>query len=453
MPMPMFLDFFHLLRGNRIPVSITEYIALIKTLNKGLINSPMEFYYIARSLLVKDEKYFDLYDQVFLHYIKGAQIPLNIHEELKMWLAQPINMLEHKIPRELFDYLRSLDPDALRRKLEEILLMERENKLKNGKKALDNIDERIKRWLGESVDPSVKLEMLRELYDFIGTSNPKELMKRLEELLRTQKERHDGGNKWIGTGGTSPFGWGGRHIGGIRIEGEGGMRMASKIAAKRMFRNYRTDRIINTRSYKVALKKLRKLFREGPEELDIDGTIDKTCKIDEIDIVMQQEKKNTIKLLLLMDAGGSMDPYARLVEQLFSAAHGATHFKDFKYFYFHNCIYQRLYKDMELETNVLLADIIKKYDSDYRVIIIGDAAMAPSELTASSGSIYLFDETRSPGIVFLRQIKNKFPKSVWLNPEIIKGGWKPNTRQLIERIFPMYNLTINGLEEAITTLI
>ncbi|MHA1820738.1 MAG: vWA domain-containing protein [Promethearchaeota archaeon] len=388
----MFIDFFYLLRERKVPVSIKEFMNLMEALDKGLINSPTEFYYVARSLLVKDEKYFDEYDKVFLHYFKDAELPPQISDMIKQWLESPIEAIREKIPPELRKYF-------------------------------DNVAD---------------LEELRE---------------RLREMLRIQKERHDLGNRYIGTGGTSPFGWGGHHPGGIRIQGWGGMGMASKIAERRRFRNYRSDQIIDTRQFKVALKKLRKLNRIGaPDELDLDKTIDKTVKnFGDIELVFTKRKKNNIKLLLLMDVGGSMDPFASLVSKLFSAAHSSTHFRKFKYFYFHNCIYTKLYEDIELEKYVPTADILRKYDSDYRVIIIGDAAMAPSELVSTYGSIHIWDETYTPGIVWLNRIKEKFPKSVWLNPEVI-GAWKPYTREVIEQIFPMFDLTIDGLDEAIKVL-
>ncbi len=431
-------------------------MALIESLDKVLINSTIEFYYIARSLLVKDEKYFDIYDQVFMKYFKDIKIPLHIHDELKKWLANPIEMLKYKIPKWLMEYFNTLDPDELARKLE--MILQRQSELPDEESIWTALEiptalyNEIKQWLADPIELN-RRAVPKALSDFFGTTDPQELKRRLEKLLQEQKEKHDGGSKWIGTGGTSPFGWGGEFEGGIRIEGEGGMRMASKIAEKRSFRNYRSDRVLNTRSYKVALKKLRKLFREGREELNLDLTIKETCRNDDIEIVLQRERKNSIKLLLLMDAGGSMDPFARLVERLFSAANSETHFfKAFKYFYFHNCVYQKLYNDIEMEDYIPTAEVLKKFDSEYRVIIIGDAAMAPSELNAAYGSIYMYDESYTPGIVILKKIREKFPKSVWLNPEKLTG-WKPQTRQVIERVFPMFDLTLDGIDEAIKLLI
>jgi uncharacterized protein with von Willebrand factor type A (vWA) domain len=377
----------------KIPVSIKEYLALIEALDKKLIHTSMEFYYIARALLIKDEKFYDTYDIAFANYFKDKEIPLEISDDLIKALEEDLEQLLMKIPQEFLEKKYALD-----------------------------------------------IEKLKE-----------ELRKKLEEQ---GSEPHRYGDQMVGTRGTSPFGAGGRHPGGIRIAGYGGMRLATKIAQKRKFRNYRSDRILDVRSYQVALKKLRNLTRESTrEELDLDETIDKTCKqFGEIDLVFRKEKKNNLKVLLLMDVGGSMEPFAELVSRLFSAAHKSTHFKEFKYYYFHNVPYTQLYTDIELEKSELTAEVIKKLDPEFRVIIVGDAAMAPNELTHIYGSIHVWEETYTPGVVWLNRIKEKFKKSVWLNPEII-AGWKPYTREVIEKIFKMYDLSIDGLEEAIKVLI
>jgi uncharacterized protein with von Willebrand factor type A (vWA) domain len=389
----VFIDFYFLLRDMKIPVSIKEYLALIEALDKKLIHTSMEFYYIARALLIKDEKFYDTYDIAFANYFKDKEIPLEISDDLIKALEEDLEQLLMKIPQEFLEKKYALD-----------------------------------------------IEKLKE-----------ELRKKLEEQ---GSEPHRYGDQMVGTRGTSPFGAGGRHPGGIRIAGYGGMRLATKIAQKRKFRNYRSDRILDVRSYQVALKKLRNLTRESTrEELDLDETIDKTCKqFGEIDLVFRKEKKNNLKVLLLMDVGGSMEPFAELVSRLFSAAHKSTHFKEFKYYYFHNVPYTQLYTDIELEKSELTAEVIKKLDPEFRVIIVGDAAMAPNELTHIYGSIHVWEETYTPGVVWLNRIKEKFKKSVWLNPEII-AGWKPYTREVIEKIFKMYDLSIDGLEEAIKVLI
>ncbi|MBN2155372.1 MAG: VWA domain-containing protein [Candidatus Lokiarchaeota archaeon] len=377
----------------KVPVSIKEYLALMEALDKKLICSSMEFYYVARALLIKDEKFFDSYDLAFAKYFKDKEVPLEISEDLIRTIEEELRQLKFKVPREFYEKVYSID-----------------------------------------------IEKLKE-----------ELRKKMEEQ---GPEPHKFGDQMIGTRGTSPFGAGGRHPGGIRIGGYGGMHLATKIAQKRKFRNYRSDRILDIRSYQVALKKLRNLTRDSPrEELDLDETIDKTCKqFGEIDLVFRKEKKNNLKVLLLMDVGGSMEPFTELVSQLFSAANKSTHFREFKYYYFHNVPYTKLYKDIELESYEQTAEVIKKLDPEFRVIMVGDAAMAPNELSHIYGSIHVWEETYTPGVVWLNRIKEKFKKSVWLNPEII-AGWKPYTRGVIEKIFPMFDLSIDGLEEAIKVLV
>jgi uncharacterized protein with von Willebrand factor type A (vWA) domain len=388
----MFLDFFFLLRDRQIPVSITEYMSLVEALDKGLITSPVELYYIGRSLLVKDEKYFDQYDKCFLNYYEGAAMPPLLSDELKEWLDQPIDKLKQMVP----DWFKHLFPEK-------------------------------------------DLEELKKMF---------------EKMLEEQDEAHNFGNKYIGTQGTSPFGHGGQNANSIRVMGEGGMKMAAKIAMKRTFKNYREDRVLDTRSFQVALKKLRKLTRIGREdELDIDKTIKNTCKnLGDIDLVFKRRRKNDIKLVLLMDVGGSMDPHALLVSRLFSAANKSSHFRDFKYYYFHNCVYECLYEDMEREKRVPTPEVMKKLGPEYRCIFIGDADMAPSELTATYGAIQIGEETYTPGIVWLKRIAEHFKKTAWLNPDAY-GNYVGYSRALIEKVVPSYRLTIEGLEDAMEYLL
>jgi len=384
----MFLDFFLLLKKYKIPVTITEYLSFLKALplaDCDLTN----FYYLARAFLVKNEGYFDIYDQCFYNYFKDVPMALTIDETILEWLMNPKNR-------------RYLTP-------EEIAML----------KALD-------------------LDELKRLF---------------EQRLREQKERHDGGNKWIGTGGTSPFGRGGYHPTGISLGLTHNSGTAIKLAVQRRYQNYRHDLVLDIRQIQMALKKLRRLKREGREdELDLDETIDKTCKnCGDIELVFRPERKNNIRVILLMDAGGSMDPYAATCSQLFSAAYNVKFFRDFKYFYFHNCIYTYLYKDIE-QTNkskIPTQDIIRKYDKHYKLIIVGDAMMHPDELMAPGGSMYYSDPDGIPGIVWLKRLGEHFKKAVWLNPAHY-GGYTANQ---IEKIFPMFPLTIDGLEEAIKKLI
>ncbi|MHA1693975.1 MAG: vWA domain-containing protein [Candidatus Helarchaeota archaeon] len=386
----MFIDFFYELKKSRIPVSITEFMTLIKALELGLENCNLEnFYFLARSLLVKDIIYYDEYDRIFLKYFQGLDIPISIRDEILKWLEDPKRL---NLTKEQLEQLKKLGLD--------------------------------------------------------------ELLKMFEERLKEQKERHDGGNRWIGTGGTSPFGNYGAHPTGISFSSTHGAGTAVKIAMQRYYRNYRNDIRLDIRQIQMALKKLRRFKRVGIEdELDLDGTIDKTCKNGgELEICMQPPRKNRIKVLLMMDAGGSMDPYIDIVNRLFSAAHSLRFFKDFKYYYFHNCVYQISYKDMNQDETIYTSDILRKCDEDYKLIMVGDASMAHSELMCSGGSLYYTDTDGTAGIVWLNRLRQHFKKSVWLNPmnENVWGGY---TVKVIRTIFPMFPLTLEGIENAVKNLV
>ena len=386
----VFLDLFYTLRQLKVPVSITEWMALMEALDKGLARSSLtSFYYLARAVLIKSESYYDQYDQAFAHVFGGKELPADIRQEILDWLADPRNQL--RLPEEELAKLKHLDLDELRRELE----------------------------------------------------------KRLQE----QTERHDGGSRWIGTGGTSPFGHSGSHPGGIRIGGPGGGGHAVQIAAARRFRNYRTDLTLDVRQIKVALKRLRQFAREGPEdELDLEATIDKTCREGgEIELVFTRRRKNTVKVLLLMDSGGSMSPYAGLVSRLFSAAHQMSHFRDLKAYYFHNCIYQDLYTDIYNSEAIPTAGLLQNLAADYKVILVGDAYMAPSELFAVGGAIDYYYHNDIPGIEWLKRIADHFRYCVWLNP-MPPRAWIHTTISAISKIFPMFPLTLDGLEEAVRAL-
>ena len=386
----VFLKFFYTLRQVGVPVSPTEWMTLMEALYKGHARSSLTtFYYLARAILVKSEAYYDQFDQAFAYVFKDAQMPADIREEILEWLANPLNRLE-------------LDEETLRQ--------------------------------------------MREM-------DLEELMRELERRLKEQTEAHHGGSYWIGTGGTSPFGHSGAHPSGIRIGGPGGGGRAVQIAAARRFRNYRTDITLDVRQIKVALKKLRQFAREGPEdELDLEATIDKTCREGgEIELVFTRSRRNTVRLLLLMDAGGSMVPYARLVDRLFSAAHQMTHFRDLKAYYFHNCIYQDLYEDIARSEAVPTATVLNNLAGDYKVIIVGDACMAPSELFSPGGAIDYYYYNEIPGIEWLKRIADHFRYCVWLNP-MPRRGWIHPTISAIAKIFPMFPLTIEGLEDAVKAL-
>ena len=386
----MFIDFFYTLRKRNVPVSFTEWMTLMEALADGHINDLDEFYFLARAILVKSEAYFDHYDVAFKEYFKGTETAEEITAQIMEWLKNPHTR-------------RSLTEEQLATL----------NKL-----GLD------------------------------------ELIKQLEERLKEQKEAHDGGSYWIGRGGTSPFGHSGDNPAGIRIGGPGGRGHALKIAEERRFRNYRNDLTLDVRQIKLALKGLRRLNRIGPQdELDIDETIDHTAKnVGEIELVWRRRRKNAVKLLLLMDIGGSMDPFVQTCSQLFTAAHSSTHFKDFQYYYFHNCIYDNVYKDMERMEKVSTDHLLQTLEPDYKTVIVGDANMALEELLEKDGALYYYQRNESPGIEWLKRISKHFTHTVWLNPDYVLS-WTPPSVSLISKIFPMYQLTIDGLDKAMKKLV
>jgi uncharacterized protein with von Willebrand factor type A (vWA) domain len=391
----MFIEYFYYLK-ERLPVSITEYMTLLQALDQGLIHNFVQFYYISRSILCKNEHHFDIYDIAFANFFKNAA--LKFPEEIK---------------QEIWDWLsKDLTPSDLPDKFQEFIAQ--------------NFD----------------LEALQEHF---------------EELLRKQDEEHNFGSQWIGTQGFSQFGHSGQNPMGMRVGGSSGMRMAIQIAQKRIFADYRKDVVLDTRQIKVALKRLRKLEEIGKQdELNMDKTIDKTAKNGgDIEIIFEKRRKNNVKLILLMDVGGSMTPYAHLVNLLFSAANQMSHWKDFKYYYFHNCIYESLYHNAQRlpEESTDFDEFLKKYDSKYKIVMVGDAAMASWELTERYGSIYYYHRNEMPGIYYIKEIANHFKNNViWLNPELIKPEWVPWTRKIISSIIPMFNLTIEGIEEAMDYL-
>jgi len=386
----VFLELFYTLRQLKVPVSLTEWMTLMEALAQGHARSSLTtFYYLARAVLIKSEAYYDQYDQAFAHVFKNAELPPDISQEILDWLSNPLNRLE-------------LPPEEL---------------------------ERLKQW---------DLDKLRE-----------ELEKRLQE----QTERHDGGGKWIGTGGTSPFGHSGAHPAGIRIGGPGGGGRAVQIAAARRFKNYRTDVSLDVRQIKVALKKLRQFTREGPaDQLDLEATIDQTCRnAGELELVFTRQRKNRVKVLLLMDSGGSMTPWANLVNRLFSAAHQMTHFKDLKAYYFHNCVYEHVYTDIYTSEAEPTGNLFKTLPPDYKVIFVGDAYMAPSELFSVGGAIDYYYHNETPGIEWLKRFADHFRYCVWLNP-MPQRAWFHSTISAVAKLFPMFPLTIDGIEQAVQAL-
>jgi uncharacterized protein with von Willebrand factor type A (vWA) domain len=386
----MFTQFFYTLKERKVPVSITEWITLTEALSKGYISNLDEFYYLARAILVKSEAFYDQYDVAFQEYFKGMEFPAELSEQIQQWLEG-------------------------------------------------------------SLDRTTLTKEERALFDKMDLD---ELLKEFEKRLAEQTEQHDGGGHWIGRGGTSPFGHSGYHPAGIRVGGESRGSRAVQIAQQRKFRNYRSDLTLDIRQIKLALRRLRQLSRIGPEdELDLERTIDATSKnAGEIEFIWSRSRKNAVKVLLLMDVGGSMNPYAMLCSRLFSAAHSASHFKDFQYYYFHNCIYDYLHPDIEGMEAVSTAHLLHTLEPDYKVIMIGDARMATWELVQEGGAIDYFFRNETTGITWLQHIAEHFTHCVWLNPTE-PYYWNHPTVLMIGRLFPMFELTLEGLGQAVKKLI
>ena len=386
----VFVDFLYELRGRKVPVGAQEAVHLARALIMGLHDSSLEgFYFVARSILIHDERHLDDFDVAFSAHFRGIKVEAKaIAEELLSWLRDPIKM-------------RELNPD------------ERET--------LEALD------LNES-------------------------LKLFEQRLAEQKERHDGGNRWIGTGGTSPFGTGGVNPKGLSVGGGGGKGGAMLSADARKYKPYRTDVLLDTRQIEVALRKLRVFAHEGaPSELDIDDTIRETARnAGELEVVVKPPRRSETRVILMMDVGGSMDPYAYVMSQLFSAAKRASHFRELRTYYFHNCVYGRVWKTDTFLEPMTVQDLLAECGPKYKLVLVGDALMAPYELLGSSG--YVGDEGRIPGIEWLRRMRDHFYRAVWLNPESWRN-YRGTTIDPISQIFPMFDLTVEGLGEAITELL
>ncbi|MGQ9674869.1 MAG: vWA domain-containing protein [Chloroflexota bacterium] len=398
----MYTHFLYELRREGVPVSITEWMTLMQALNAGLAGSSLSgFYYLARAVLVKSESHFDQYDLAFQRYFRGIETPLQLADQVSQWLENP------------------LPPRAFSKE-------ERD-------------------------------ELLKKL----GLPDWESLRAKLEELLREQDGPHHGGDTWIGTGGTSAFGHSGFHPGGVRIGGESHGGSAVKVASQRNYRDYRNDTILGVRQFEVALRRLRQLSTrlDGPkDQLDLEDTIDETCKNGgHLKLVWARPRKNAVRLMVLMDVGGSMSRYAEICSRLFTAVHRASHFSDLKFYYFHNCIYDHLFLDSSCHPHkaVKTEDTLRTLNANYRVIVVGDAAMAPSELTMIGGNIFWDMHNEERGITWLGRIAQKYPHSVWLNP-IPEEYWDrthgSETITMVRQVFPMFELTADGLEQAIKKL-
>jgi uncharacterized protein len=390
----LIVPFLYELRARRLGVGAQEAGQLARAMALGLHENTLDgFYYLSRALFVHRESDLDKFDEAFLAHFKGIVVQTErALDELEEWLKDP------KI-------LESLTEEQ--------------------KAALQNLS----------------VEELREL---------------LEKRLAEQKERHEGGNRWIGTGGTSPFGTGGQHPTGISMrsgsQGRGG-RSAMGMADARRYRPYRADLVLDIRQIEVALRKLRTFSREGAlDELDLEGTIDATAKNGgELEIVIRPPKRSNVRVLLLMDVGGSMDPFAQTCSQLFSAAKRASNFRELRTYYFHNTIYGRVYSTDGLMDPIEITRVVEQLTPRWKVVVVGDAAMAPGELLGTGPWGIPQGAGMMSGFDWLRFVTEHFEKSVWLNPDPPQY-WSAGTAKAIQELFPMYHLTLEGLTEAMAFL-
>jgi hypothetical protein len=390
----MFMRFFSELRQAKVPVTLKEYLVLMEALDKEVIDRKVEdFYYLSRSALVKDEKNLDKFDRVFGHVFKGLE---TVNEGITS-----------EIPAE---------------------------------------------WLKALTEKFLTDEEKAQIEAMGGFEK---LMEMLQERLKEQKKRHEGGSKMIGTGGTSPFGANGYNPEGVRIgQDKGRHGKAVKVWDKREYKNLDDSVELGTRNIKVALRRLRKFAREGaPDELDLDGTVKGTSRKGYLDIVMRPERRNKIKVLIFFDIGGSMDSHIKLCEELFSAAR--TEFKNLEFFYFHNCLYESVWKDNRRRHTEKLNtwDVLHKYPHDYKVIFVGDATMSPYEITYPGGSVEHWNE--EPGAIWMDRVTEIYESAVWLNPTPERHWDYTQSIGVMKQLMNerMYPLTIEGLDKAMRELV
>jgi uncharacterized protein with von Willebrand factor type A (vWA) domain len=388
----MFLNFLDELRAAGIPASMKEHLLLLEALDKDVIeHTPEDFYYLSRAVYVKDEGLLDKFDQVFSKVFKGL---------MTSYGTQPAYIPADWLKAVAEKYLTPEEMEAI--------------------KSLGSWDE---------------------------------IMETLKKRLEEQENRHQGGNKWVGTGGTSPYGNSGYNPEGVRIGGESKHKRALKVWDQREFKNLDNTKELGTRNIKIALRRLRKFARDGAaDELDIDATIDGTARQGWLDVVMRAERRNAVKLLLFLDVGGSMDPWVKLCEELFSAA--TTEFKNLEFYYFHNCPYEGVWKDnrRRFAERTPMWDVLHKFGHDYKLVFVGDASMSPYEITHPGGSVEHFNE--ESGAVWMHRLTTTYPAAVWLNP-IPEEQWTYSQsikifRELMtERMYP---LTLAGLDDAMREL-
>ncbi len=390
----MFIDFFYKLKDAGVPVKPTAFLTLHRAMSQGLIGSLSDFYTAARAILVKSERYFDLYDQVFAHYFEGAEMPDTEGFELD------------EVARALLD-----------------------------------------EWLK---DPESVADFLGMDQSELSRLTPDELIEYFKKRLEEQTERHDGGNRWIGTGGTSPVGHSGYHPGGLRVGGASRNKSAVKVAGERRYKDYSKSGPLTMAMMGEALKRLKNLVPAGPkDQVNIRETIRQTIKnAGEIEIVFEQSLRDRLKVIIAIDNGGySMDPYVGVVRTLFHYAR--SQFKEIRFFYFHNTIYDTLWEDPARYRKPKPVYELARLDPDTRLILVGDASMAPYELMARDGSIYVHERSGKPSIEQLRFLADTFRHSVWLNPVPERMWPYTKTINMIRQIFPMFPLSIDGLEQAV----
>lgn len=396
----MFSKFFYTLKDKGLEVSLSEWLTLQDALQKGLCHSSLtEFYYLARMILVKSETEFDKFDMAFEECFKGVKTETEVGKNMLRWLDKS-DMLElaHEEARNHLNQIEDIQVDK------------------------DDVEEKFK------------------------------------QRLKDQNEEHNGGSFWIGTMGKTSFGNMGGNVGGVRVGGQTGYQSAFSVVGARKYRDFRDDKVIDNRQFQMALRRLRQFSTKldiPKSELDIDETIDKTCNNGGyLQIEMMKPRKNAVKLLLLMDSGGTMIPYTRLMNDLFQSVNKSNHFKDVKVYYFHNCIYSKLYKTPECENGDWIDTewMFRNVGSDYKVIIVGDAAMAPEELYSNTGN-YRGPNGGLSGFEWLQLMKRHYKKIVWMNPKMAPGRapWR-EAETAVKEIFPMYKLTVKGLNEAMVRL-
>lgn len=397
----MFGSFFYICKAKGLNISLNEWLTLQEALDKNLCDSSLEhFYYLARMILVKSETEFDKFDLAFAECFKNITSDNVISRELLRWLD-----------KEELKALAEEEQRAMLNRLEESPVIDKE-----------------------------------------------EVERKLKERVKEQDSEHNGGNYWIGTMGKTSFGNTGGNMGGIRIGGVTGHQSAFAVLGAQRYKDFRDDRILDNRQFQLALRKLRQFSTRldiPRSELDIDGTIDKTCNNGGcLQIVMEKPRKNAVKLLLLMDSGGTMIPYSTLLNELFQSVHRSNHYKDVKCYYFHNCVYSKLYRTPACENGDWIDTewMFRNLDSDYKVIIVGDAAMAPEELYSESGN-YRGPNGGLSGWAWLGLLKKHYKKIVWLNPKMAPGEapWR-EAETAVKGLFPMYKLTVAGLQKAMQTL-